>query len=533
MIERLCIKNFAIIEEVDIKFKPGLTVITGETGSGKSILLEALAVALGSKADKIMVRNGAERAVVEAKFADAEIRRIVSETGRTKSYKNDEFVTLLELKNDNTSRVDFHGQHDQQLILDKSSHIDYLDRYCGHQKDVAEIEDIFYDLIDLKSKLDELDRMEIEKKERMELLSFQANEIDSVGPQENEDHVLKTSFVKYSNIKEIIRTLSNAKHNISESDNSLVDQLNQNFQDLCSIKKYDENISQITNLISDAILQLEEANTEIGLQLMGIEFDSEELQSMEERMNALESLKRKYGGSIDSVLNQRKKIDNEIKSLRDSNKLKHAIIKEIKVKEKMYSSKALSLHKKRESKSIELSKMIVMTMSNLNMDGARFDIKIEQDEIEESYIKLDGKNVAGNSKGIDKVEFYLSANPGEPSKPLSFVASGGEISRIMLAIKTVFQDIDPVQTLVFDEIDSGISGKAAEKVSEHLMELAKKKQVICITHLSQIAHKAHNHLHIEKSVVDKKTYVGFAYLNKNESSKVIKELFVGTQTYNA
>ena len=167
------------------------------------------------------------------------------------------------------------------------------------------------------------------------------------------------------------------------------------------------------------------------------------------------------------------------------------------------------------------------------MDGAMFDIKIEQDEIEESYIKLDGKNVVGNSKGIDQVEFYLSENPGEPPKPLSLVASGGEISRIMLAIKTVFQDIDPVQTLVFDEIDSGISGKAAEKVSKHLMELAKKKQVICITHLSQIANQAHNHLHIKKSVIDKKTYVGFKYLDKNQSSKVIKELFVGTQTYDA
>ena len=533
MIERLSIKNFAIIEEADIKFKPGLTVITGETGSGKSILLEALAVALGSKADKIMVRNGSERAVVEAKFADNEIRRIISKTGRTKSYKNDEFVTLIDLKNDNSGRVDFHGQHDQQLILDKSSHIDYLDRYCGHQKDVAEIEDIFYNLIDLKSKLDELDRIEIEKKERMELLSFQANEIDLVDPKENEDHILKTSFVKNSNIKEIIRTLSNAKHNISESDDSLVDKLNQNFQDLCSIKKYDSKISSVTNLISDAILQLEEANTELGLQLMGIEFDSEELKSMEDRLNALESLKRKYGGSIDSVLNQRKKINNEIKSLRDNNKIKLEIIKEINVKEKMYSLKALSIHKKRQSKSIELSKMIVITMSNLNMDGAMFDINIEQDVIKESYIKFNGKNVVGNSKGIDKVEFYLSANPGEPSKPLSIVASGGEISRIMLAIKTVFQDIDPVQTLVFDEIDSGISGKAAEKVSKHLMELAKKKQVICITHLSQIANQAHNHLHIKKSVINKKTYVGFEYLDKNESSKVIKELFVGTQTYNA
>ena len=174
-----------------------------------------------------------------------------------------------------------------------------------------------------------------------------------------------------------------------------------------------------------------------------------------------------------------------------------------------------------------------MSMSSLNMDGARFDINIDQDEVDESFVKINGRSIAGYSKGIDKVEFYLSANPGEPSKPLSSVASGGEISRIMLAIKTVFQDIDPVQTLVFDEIDSGISGKAAEKVSMHLVQLAKKKQVICITHLSQIANQAQNHLHIKKYVNGKKTYVDFEYLDQSKSSEVIQELFIGTQTYNA
>ena len=180
MIQKLYIKNFAIIDEVDINFKSGLTVITGETGAGKSILLEALGIVLGGKADKIMVRNGAERAVVDAKFSDAEIRRVISKSGRTKSYKDDEFLTLIDLKKDNMARVDFHGQHDQQLILDRTSHIDYLDSYCRNQKKVAELEKIFSELITMRSELDESNKNEYQKKERMTLLKFQANEIDMV-----------------------------------------------------------------------------------------------------------------------------------------------------------------------------------------------------------------------------------------------------------------------------------------------------------------------------------------------------------------
>ena len=211
MIQRLYIKNFAIIDEIDINFEPGLTVVTGETGSGKSILLEALGVALGAKADKIMVRNGADRAVVEAKFNDVEIRRIVSETGRTKSYKDDEFVTLIDLKKENITRVDFHGQHDQQLILDKTSHIDYLDRYCGHQSEVVELEKIFSDLIDMRSELDDLNKNEQHKKERLDLLRFQASEIDMVKPVEGEDQEVKEAYKRLSNIEEIIRSLRNIK----------------------------------------------------------------------------------------------------------------------------------------------------------------------------------------------------------------------------------------------------------------------------------------------------------------------------------
>ena len=207
----------------------------------------------------------------------------------------------MDLKKENSGRVDFHGQNDQQLILDKNSHIDYLDRYCGHQSDVVELENIFSDLIILKSKLNDLNKKEHERKERLELLSFQANEIDLVDPIENEDSDLKTSFVRLSNLEEIIKSLRDAKDYISESDNSLVDQINKNLQQLSVIEKYDSKISTITDLISDGILQLEEANTEIDQQLIGIEFDSEELTLLEERLSALESLKRKYGGSIEAV----------------------------------------------------------------------------------------------------------------------------------------------------------------------------------------------------------------------------------------
>ena len=533
MIQRLYIKNFAIIDEIDINFEPGLTVVTGETGSGKSILLEALGVALGAKADKIMVRNGADRAVVEAKFNDVEIRRIVSETGRTKSYKDDEFVTLIDLKKENITRVDFHGQHDQQLILDKTSHIDYLDRYCGHQSEVVELEKIFSDLIDMRSELDDLNKNEQHKKERLDLLRFQASEIDMVKPVEGEDQEVKEAYKRLSNIEEIIRSLRNIKGKILNSDHSITDQLSLTYQELTKIEKYDSNISNISSLISDSILQLEETGSEINSQLMENEFSEEEFSILEDRLNALESIKRKYGGSIEAVITERERIDKEINSLNDIGISKDGLTNAIKQKEIDFSQKAISVHNKRMIKSKELSNKIVLAMSDLNMDGSHFDIIIDQDEGDESFIELDRKLVIGNAKGIDRVEFYLSANPGEPTKPLSSVASGGEISRIMLAIKTVFQDIDPVQTLVFDEIDSGISGKAAEKVSIHLLHLAQKKQIICITHLSQIANQADHHLHIKKYVDGKKTFVDMEYLKGIESSKIIRELFIGTERIKA
>ncbi|MEE3153868.1 MAG: AAA family ATPase, partial [Candidatus Neomarinimicrobiota bacterium] len=337
MIQRLYIKDFAIIDEIDINFKPGLTVITGETGSGKSILLQALSVSLGAKADKIMVRNGSQRAVIETEFKDREIRRLISDQGRTKAYQNDEHITLANLIKMNETRVDFHGQHDQQLILDSSRHIDYLDRYCGHEREVNSLEDTYRELNDLRSKLDRLHQSAEETRDRLDLLKFQATEIDAVDPKIGEDFKFDQLYKKLSHIEEILRTLQKAHSKLSTEDHSLLDQLSNTVQALASLEKYDLELTKITDLLKSSIIQLQEAGSEITSQLSESEFEPDELSIIEDRLNALETLKRKYGGSIESVLERRKLIQEELQTLKNPEQSEKALIEIIKEKEKMFS----------------------------------------------------------------------------------------------------------------------------------------------------------------------------------------------------
>ena len=533
MIRRLHIKDFAIIDEIDINFQSGLTVITGETGSGKSIILEALGVALGSKADKLMVRSNAPRAVIQAGFLDGDIRRLISSNGRTKAYMNDEPVSIIDLKKENQLRVDFHGQHDQQLILDKTSQLNYLDHYCGHIEEVSFLKKIYLELIELNTTLEQVQRSAKDKKDRLDLLKFQLNEINVVDPSMDEDAQLHRSYKKLSHIEEILKILQALKGHLVDNDASLIDQIVALQQELNKIEKYDSSFNQISNLFKESVLNLQEAGSQISFELMSLEFDPDELNSLEQRMNAIESLKRKYGGSVEAVLETKDNIIQEMSSINDPQNSEKELLNTIEEKEKIFSEKAILVHKNRVLYAKKLANNIERAMSDLNMPGSRFEILIKQEESQDGFVKFDNKLFHANPQGIDNIEFYLSANKGEPTKPLASIASGGEISRIMLAIKTIFQDKDPVETLVFDEIDSGISGHAAEQVAKHLVDLSKNKQVICITHLSQIAMKADNHLHIVKYIKDGHTQVGVKYLDKVESSKVIKDLFIGTDLVNA
>ena len=530
MINNLSIKNFAIIDKVNIEFNSGLTVITGETGSGKSILLEALKTSLGGKADKIMVRNGQSRSVIVTTFNEPfQVRRIITSEGRTKAYINDEPINIKSLKELDSIKVDFHGQHDQQHILNKDTHIEYLDYFCNHADLILDIEKLFNEIQDLNRQLIELKQSKQEKLDRLELLKFQANEIDSVNPKNGEDVEVEKYYKKLNHLDEIQITLNKLQSELLTEDHCVTNILEDKSRELESIMKYDDELIQINELIKGAIIQLQEASSEINNQLDRIDTDPDELKNVQERYYSLQEIKRKYGGSIDAVIEYQNNIQKEIALIYDPIKLEQDLLDEINKKEKLFSKLALKINSNRKRMGIQLSKKIKSIMAELNMPESDFEIRIDQQFSDNGSVKYNQKLVMPNRRGIDLVEFFLSANPGEPLKPLAAIASGGEISRIMLAIKTVFQKMDPINTLVFDEIDSGISGSSAEKVGELLLKLSKTKQVFCITHLSQIARKANHHLNIQKLIKDNQTFVKVNYLTKDESYNLIQEQFLGIE----
>jgi len=529
MIEQVTINEYAIIKELEIKLHPGFTVITGETGSGKSILLEALAVSLGSKADRIMVRNGADRAIMETTISGKTIRRLLSNKGHTKSFYNDEPITLNELRKHTSQFVDFHGQNDQQLILNIQNHIYYLDNFCGIEKMVTKIQELYQELIETRSKLSKLQEDSIDRQNRLDLLNFQLEEIDSISPKINEDIDINRQYRKLSKLGDIQKKLREIYQLLIEGDHAVLDVVHQSLREVESLSKYDEDLNNIVELLQSSLIQFQETGSEITVHLSSNEFNQMELEKIEERIQYLETLKRKYGGSLEAVIEYRNAIKNELDNLKGNRYSEENLVQKIDDLQNQYSSLAIRLNTVRKSNSVSLATKIEQTMKNLNMPDARFEIRVTQIPDKNGFVFIDNQSVEARENGSDIVEFYLSANPGESVKPLVSIASGGEVSRIMLAIKSVFQKFDPVQTMIFDEIDAGISGKAAESVANELVNLSNSKQVICITHLSQIAGKADHHLHISKSSKNGKTKVHAEYLAPKERHQIIKNLFIGTE----
>ncbi|NOZ03946.1 MAG: DNA repair protein RecN [FCB group bacterium] len=529
MVKRLSIKNFAIIDELEIDFHPGLTVITGETGSGKSILIQALSVALGAKGTKTMVRSGSERAVVETEVDQTTYRRIIAKSGRIKSYINDEPLSEPVFRQSVTKLVDFHGQHEQQLIMDVNNHIYYLDSYCNLTADVEEIGDIFNSYRESKQQLKQLKEKLKMARERQELLTFQQREILAVNPQPDEDYQLEDEYKTLNHIDELVETIRNLNRLLTESDRSLYTQLSEAMRSLEHVARFDSQLRPFLDSLDSVTITIQDVSNGLLEHMESLDHDKTRLLEIEERLQAIEGLKRKYGGSLEAVMLTLRNIEDELKNLSNLDVRIDDLEQEIHRLETRYQLLADRLHDSRTSRARQLAEAVKKEMQRLNMPSAEFAIHISQKAVDESFVKCGDTAVLPTGNGYDQVEFYLCANPGEQPKPLTEIASGGEISRIMLAIKTVFQQSDPVNTLIFDEIDTGISGVAAEKVAESLMNLARSKQVICITHLPQIASRANRHLHVTKHIRGAETRVKVKYLDRDERVKTIAQLFSGSQ----
>lgn len=527
MIKHVSIGNFAILDKVELDFNPSLTVITGETGSGKSILLQAIGVATGGKTTKTMVKSGEKRAVVEVDFDGSSFRRILFNTGSSKSFADDEPIKIADLQALTGKLLDFHGQHEQQLIMDPGNHIEYLDRYGNLLGIRRELESTYNELNAANDELEKRRQLLASSKEKTELLEFQKNEITAVNPRQGEDEDLSNNFQKLSNIDRIQNTVKEIHKYMIDSDGSVSERLGQGIRDLGELCRYAGDLKKVTDQLEDARLNLQDAlDTAMGIADSAV-IDPEQLREYEERILALEGLKRKYGGSIEAVLDKLQTIESQLAELSSLDENITELRERIRGLEEKYSALALKIHKKRVELTGPLAEQIEKGMEILNMPGGKFEIHVDSKPDPDSFFTLNGKGAKIFPDGIDIVTFFLSANPGEKPKPLAEIASGGEISRIMLAIKSVFSKIDPVHTLIFDEIDSGISGLTAEKVAKSLRVLANGKQVICITHLPQIASQADNHLHVTKKVMGNKTSVSFDYVKGDVRMNIIRQLYSG------
>lgn len=547
MLLRLNIENFVLIENINIDFSEGLNVISGETGAGKSIVIDALNLALGGKSSKNYVRTGKDKAVIQAVFDinGIQIKELLSEygiecddnililtreifgTGRSISRINGRIVQMAFVKKISKLLIDIHGQHEHQSLLYSENHLDMLDLYGnkGIKEIKSKVREKYFELKDIEKKLNSLNNDERERERRIDLLKFQVEEIDSCNLKENEDTEIAKEYELLKNSEQIYTIINNSHDMIStgiSDEYSVIGILSNILGDLNKISDFSDELLTFHNELQDIFYRLQDMATDMRHYNENITFDSERLVEIEKRLDTINNLKRKYGNTIEEIFKYRAELAEELEELEDSANRIKILNEQIDVCKKEYLelSNILSLYRKKIAKDFE--KKIIKELKDLNFDKAQFKVNIVPNMDKEN-------NLVFTRNGIDKIEFLISTNAGEPLKPLSNIASGGEISRIMLAMKVIFAKIDNIPTLIFDEIDTGISGKTANIVGEKLALVSNTHQTICITHLPQIAVMADNHLFIEKTTLKNQTITKINKLNEKERINEISRLIGGNK----
>lgn len=532
MLRKLLIENIAIIDRLEIDFEDGFTILTGETGAGKSIIIDSLSLLLGVKFKKDLIRTGCNRAVVSAIF-DFEndnilmklvdkgiavddnnliITREVYSNGKSICRINNQFVTLSNFKDITNHIFEIHGQNETHMLNEKKIQLIYLDRFCGQRiEKLKEDYKKLYSTYQSKSnQLKQLIAQEDEKERKLDIINFQLNEIDNVCPSINED-------IELENRKNIIQNITKLKYNSEKLFHLLNKNLSENLEICLKLAaenaKFDDDFKNVEERLNNIYYEIEDISLFISRKSESYIFNQYELENIIERLDKLNKLKKKYGGTIENVLKFKDQLILEKSNIEKNSQLIEELNQEVKSLYTELVEIAQEISQVRKAGALEFEKEIIEILDQLEMKNIDFKVAFYERDLYE--------------EGLDEIEFLLTTNIGQPLKPLSAIASGGELSRIMLAIKSIVAERDDVFLMIFDEIDSGLSGIAASRLARLLKDLSKKHQVICITHLPQVAAAADAHYYVYKETIENSTFTRIKKLNEEESLKEIARMFSG------
>ena len=544
MLEELVVKNYALIDQLQVRFSRGLNILTGETGAGKSIMIGALGLVLGLKADTEALRSGAleidvagiiklednpeARAWLLEQGIEAEngtiiIRRVVKKNGKSTIFVQSAPFTLTALRELTGMLFDLHGQHEHQSLLSSENHRRLLDHYGGITSDVTAFSALHTRLLKLREEYSTLIAEQQERIRKVELLEHAVREIEEAKLKVGEEKQLRSEQNLLANHERLIHLIEEVYSATAESRGGALAGLRQARGSLAEVAKIDSSMSQSSKQLENAFFELEDFVQNLGRYKGSIDFDPSRLEQIEERLDLIKRLERKYGGSIEAVLAYREDSQKQLESIQGSEATQKKLEGQISALEKELRTRAERITSLRKQASVGLREKIVEELVQLGMPKVRFSVQIEDRSGE-------GGKVLYSNTGKDRVEFLISPNPGEPYKRLAQIASGGELSRIMLAIKSVLAELDHINSLIFDEVDSGIGGEVAIAVGERLKRLARRKQVLCITHLATIAAQADNHIKVQKVTQAGRTVTRVNPVTGAERQQEIARMLAGDKT---
>ncbi|MFC0522671.1 DNA repair protein RecN [Pontibacillus salicampi] len=553
MLAELSIKDFAIIEEVSISFREGLTVLTGETGAGKSIIIDAIQLLTGGRGSAEYVRYGTKKAEIEGLFfvdnnlhkvyEKAEnfgveisedgmlvLNRTISANGKSICRVNGKLVTLAILKEFGSTLIDIHTQHETQSLMDVDRHIELLDLYDQDKIPQAkhDYNDLYKQFESLKKRHKELSENEQEMAQRLDLLEFQYNELQEANLSPGEDEQLTEQRNQLANFERIYKSLNDAYYALHGEQKAL-DWLSLSLSSLENSSEYDDDISKKAEELSNHYYMVEELSYELRNKLDSLEFNEEELDSIESRLNEINRLKKKYGQSVDEIIELTAKIEEEIDQIKYKDTHLEKLETDMKEKAEDVALEGKHLHDLRIHAADHLRKAIQEELKDLYLEKAAFDVDFDKVQGTDKDPVVNSQHVKMGPNGYDQVKFMITTNPGEPLKDIHKVASGGELSRIMLALKRIFSKHQGVTSVIFDEVDTGVSGRVAQAIAEKIHGISSASQVLCISHLPQVAAMADTHLYIRKEVEEDRTKTIVEELSVHSKVEELSRMISGAE----